>query len=88
VFIDGRAELYGEDFALKYYNATFLKDVNLLFDILKSYDIDAVLLNRTTPASGLLDHVEGWQRIYTDEYSVLHVRVLNSPSLPAVIHGG
>jgi hypothetical protein len=86
VFIDGRAELYGEDFALKYYHATFLKDVNLLFDILKSYDIDAVLLNPDTPASTLLDHVEGWQRIYADKHSVLHVRVANSPSSAVVIH--
>jgi len=88
VFIDGRAELYGEDFALKYYNATFLKDVNLLFDVLKRYDIDAVLLNPGTPASALLDHVEGWQRIYADKSSVLHARVPNSPSSSAVIHGG
>jgi hypothetical protein len=86
VFIDGRAELYGEDFSLKYYQATFLKDVNLLFDLLNSYDIDAVLLNPDTPASALLDHVEGWQRIYADKHSVLHVRVPNSPSSPVVIH--
>jgi hypothetical protein len=86
VFIDGRAELYGEDFSLKYYQATFLKDVNLLFNLLKSYDIDAVLLNPDTPASALLDHVEGWQRIYADKHSVLHVRVPNSPSSPLVIH--
>jgi len=88
VFIDGRAELYGEDFALKYYRATFLKDVNLLFDILKSYEIDAVLLNPDTPASVLLAHVEGWQRIFADKYSVLYVRVPNSPASPAVIRGG
>ncbi len=87
VFIDGRAELYGEDFSLKYFHATVLKDVNLLFDLLKSYDIDAVLLDPGTPASVLLDHVEGWQRIYADKSSVLHVRVPNSPSSPAVIHG-
>jgi len=88
VFIDGRAELYGEDFSLKYYRATFLKDVNLLFDVLRDYDIDAVLLNPDTPASALLDRVEGWQRIYADKSSVLHVRVPNSPSSAAVIHGG
>jgi len=88
VFIDGRAELYGEDFSLKYYRATFLKDVNLLFDVLKDYDIDAVLLNPDTPASSLLDRVEGWQRIYADKSSVLHVRVPNSASSAAVVHGG
>lgn len=88
VFIDGRAELYGEDFSIKYYRATFLKDVNLLFDLLKTYDIDAVLLNPDTPASVLLDHVDGWQRIYADKSSVLHVRVPSSLSSSTVIHGG
>jgi hypothetical protein len=87
VFIDGRAELYGEDFSIKYYRATFLKDVNLLFDVLKSYDIDAVLLNPDTPAAVLLDHVDGWQRVYADKSSVLHVRIPNS-SPSTVVHGG
>jgi len=86
VFIDGRAELYGEEYALKYFDATFLKDVNALFDILKSYDIDAVLLNKDTPASVLLDHVDGWQRIYADDHTVLHARSSTSGSPGGVIH--
>ena len=45
VFVDGRAELYGEQFEMNYYNALRLKDVNRLFELLKQYDIDAVMLN-------------------------------------------
>jgi hypothetical protein len=74
VFIDGRAELYGEQFEMKYYRALQLKDVNLLLDMLKDYDIDAVLLTPATPAASLLDHLDGWQRVYSDETAVLHVR--------------
>jgi hypothetical protein len=74
VFIDGRAELYGEQFEMKYYRALQLKDVNLLLDMLKDYDIDAVLLTPATPAVSLLDHLDGWQRVYSDETAVLHVR--------------
>lgn len=77
VFIDGRAELYGEEFVVKFLNALSLKDVNAFYDILKSYDIDAVLLNPKTPASLLLDHLDGWQRVYADETAVLHVRARN-----------
>jgi hypothetical protein len=77
VFIDGRAELYGEEFVMKYFNALFLKDVNVLYDLLKVYDIDALLLKRDTPASLLLDHLDGWRRIYADETAVLHVRAGN-----------
>jgi hypothetical protein len=77
VFIDGRAELYGEAFDMAYYRAMQLKDVNQFLDILKRWDIDAVLLTPHTPAVGLLDHIGGWRRAYADDNAVLHVRAAN-----------
>jgi hypothetical protein len=74
VFVDGRAELYGEAFEMAYCRALQLQDVNEFLDILKTYDIDAVLLTPSTPAAGLLDHIGGWQRAYSDSNAVLHVR--------------
>jgi hypothetical protein len=74
VFVDGRAELYGEAFEMAYYRALQLRDVDKFLDILKTYDIDAVLLTPSTPAVGLLDHIGGWQRVYSDSNAVLHVR--------------
>jgi hypothetical protein len=75
VFIDGRAELYGEQFEMAYYNALQLKNVDLFIGLLKSYDIDAVLLTPSTPAASLLDHLDGWQRAYADETAVAYIRV-------------
>jgi hypothetical protein len=75
VFVDGRAELYGESFEMAYYRALQLKDVDGFYDLLKRYDIDAVLLTPETPAAKLLDHLDGWQRIYADANAVVHVRV-------------
>jgi hypothetical protein len=77
VFVDGRAELYGEAFDVAYYRAMQLKDVGQLLDILKRWDIDAVLLMPHTPAAGLFDHIGGWRRAYADENAVLHVRTAN-----------
>jgi hypothetical protein len=74
VFIDGRAELYGETFGMTFRRALQLQNVNLLLDLLKSYDIDAVLLSPSTPAASLLDHLDGWQRVYSDETAVVHMR--------------
>jgi hypothetical protein len=74
VFIDGRAELYGEAFEMNYYRALQLKDVNLFLNLLRDYDIDAVLLTPVTPAASLLDHLDGWSRVYADDNAVLHVR--------------
>jgi hypothetical protein len=45
--------------------------------MLKTWEIDAVLLTPATPAVGLLDNIGGWQRIYSDENAVLHVRIPN-----------
>jgi hypothetical protein len=77
VFIDGRAELYGEAFEIAYYRAMQLKDVNVLLDLLKRYDIDAVLLTPATPAVTMLDHRDGWRRVYVDETAVLHIRTVH-----------
>jgi hypothetical protein len=74
VFVDGRAELYGEAFDMAFYRAMQLKDVNGFLDILDKWNIDAVLLTPSTPAVGLLDHIGGWRRAYADENAVLHVR--------------
>ncbi|MGF6313309.1 hypothetical protein ABIB82_007461 [Bradyrhizobium sp. i1.8.4] len=74
VFIDSRAELYGEQFVMAYFRALQLKDVNQFLGLLKEYEIDAVLLMPATPAAGLLDHLDGWQRAYSDETAVVHIR--------------
>ena len=50
VFIDGRAELYGEKFTMAYYNALDLKDINQFLGLLKDNDIDALLLQPAAPA--------------------------------------
>jgi hypothetical protein len=74
VFIDGRAELYGEQFGLAYHRALNLKDVDAFLDLLKAYDIDAVVLTPDRPAASLLDRIGGWQRVYADDSAVLYVR--------------
>jgi hypothetical protein len=74
VFIDGRAELYGEAFALAYDRALELSDVDGFFNLLKTYDIDAVYLTPKTPATRLLDRMQGWRLIYSDDNAVVHVR--------------
>ena len=46
VFIDGRAELYGEKFTMAYYNALELKDVSQFLALLKDNDIDGCCCSR------------------------------------------
>lgn len=79
VFVDGRAELYGEAFDMAYYRAMQLKDVRLFLEMLEKWNIDAVLLTPGTPAVGLLDNIGGWRRAYADGNAVLHVRAPAAP---------
>jgi hypothetical protein len=75
VFIDGRAELYGEHFRMELLRALLLQNVNLLPELLEKYDIDAVLLPPSTPAASLLDRRDGWQRVHSDDNAVVHIRI-------------
>jgi len=74
VFIDGRAELYGEQFVLDYFDATGARNVGNFLGLLDTYRIDATLLNADSAAAYALDHVKGWKRLYTDDVAVIHVR--------------
>jgi hypothetical protein len=80
VFFDGRAELYGEDFVVKALNAFALKNVGSFLGLLENYRIDATLLTPATPAVGLLDRLDGWQRIYADDEAVVHIRKPGAPA--------
>jgi hypothetical protein len=73
-FVDGRTELYGETFMVMQDRASRAKDPRDLFKLLDDYRIDATLLRAKSPASLLLDHVDGWQKVFSDEVAVIHLR--------------
>lgn len=79
VFFDGRGELYGDDFLVRTFDALALKDVGAFLGLLKTYEIGATLLTPATPAAGLLDRLDGWQRIYADDVAVVHIRKAGAP---------
>jgi len=74
VFMDGRAELYGEALVVETLNALDLKSVDGFLALLDRYQIDATLLRPETPAIGLLDRLDGWRRAYADDSTVVHIR--------------
>jgi hypothetical protein len=74
VFVDGRAELYGEKFVMDFFSATEAKKLDNLIRLLDDYRIDATLLTTGLPAAQVLDHLKGWKRLYADDIAVIHVR--------------
>jgi hypothetical protein len=74
VFIDGRAELYGETFVMDVTDAVEIRKLDNLTRLLDEYQIDATLLIANAPAAQVLDHMKGWKRLYADDIAVVHVR--------------
>jgi hypothetical protein len=79
-FIDGRTELFGEKFMVDHNAATVLTEPEKLFRLLEQYRIEATLMRTQSPATQLLDHVDGWQKVYADDVATIHVRT------PAAVH--
>jgi hypothetical protein len=73
-FIDGRTELYGEKFFVDQNAAVRLKEPENLFRLLEQYRIEATLMRTQSAATKLLDHIDGWQKVYADDIATIHVR--------------
>ena len=73
-FIDGRTELYGEKFFVDHNAASGLMEPDNLFRLLDRYAIEATLMRTQSAATKLLDHMDGWQKVYADDIATIHVR--------------
>ena len=73
-FIDGRADMYGDDFMKEYDEAINLMTSDGLQKLLQKYRIEWTLLPPETAAVALLDHLPEWHRLYADKVAVVHVK--------------
>jgi hypothetical protein len=73
-FIDGRTELFGTKLMVDHNNASGLMEPDNLFRLLKDYDIEATLLRTQSAATKLLDRVDGWEKVYSDDIATIHLR--------------
>ena len=73
-FIDGRTELYGEKFFVEHNAASGLMEPENLFRLLDQYRIEATLMRTQSAATKLLNHIDGWHKVYADDIATIHVR--------------
>uniref|UniRef100_Q07PD5 Glycosyltransferase RgtA/B/C/D-like domain-containing protein n=1 Tax=Rhodopseudomonas palustris (strain BisA53) TaxID=316055 RepID=Q07PD5_RHOP5 len=74
VFIDGRAELYGEKMVMDMFRASAGRDVEALDRMIEEHHVDATMLPPSAAAVRLLDQRAGWRRLHADDVAVVHVR--------------
>ena len=74
VFIDGRADMYGDEFIASYLAATQLAKPGVLEQVLAKHQIEWTMLRVGTPAIAVLDLLPGWQRVHADPVAVVHKR--------------
>lgn len=72
VFVDGRADVYGDDFLI-YYRQTF--DLTDRWrQPLDDYDVDFVLIEQASPLANLLDASNQWEQTYADGLAAVFLR--------------
>jgi hypothetical protein len=72
VFIDGRTELYGDEF-FRYYLQTIRVGENWQ-QPLNEMDVDLVLLRRSSALATVLQVSPAWQEVYSDNLARVFVR--------------
>jgi hypothetical protein len=72
-FIDGRADMYGDDFTERY-RLLVNPDPPTLDDILTGDAIAWTIFPPDAGIVGLMDREPGWRRLYADSVAVIHVR--------------
>jgi hypothetical protein len=75
-FIDGRIEMYGDDYLARYLAAE-RGDESLLNAILANERIEWTMLPPRSGAALLLEHSPGWRRVYADPYAVIDEKTAN-----------
>jgi hypothetical protein len=72
-FIDGRADMYGDDFFARQ-QAIVAGDPAAVDRAFAQYGVAWTILAPREPLVRVLDKRPGWRRLYADRYAVVHVR--------------
>jgi hypothetical protein len=67
-FIDGRIDLYGNEFMARY---TALDQLTAL---LEQYRVAWTIFEPANPRTAVMDNLPGWSRLYADDKAVVHIR--------------
>jgi hypothetical protein len=72
-FIDGRAELFGDDFVRQYAEIDAVADLKKALAVLDDYKVNWIILPPTAPLTRAIT-TGPWDEAYSDKYAVVFVR--------------
>jgi hypothetical protein len=72
VFIDGRAEVYGDAFILRYLDTIFVRPN--WREMLNDFDVEFALIGRESPLSTVMLESGEWREVYQDDMAVILTR--------------
>ncbi|HEX2559051.1 hypothetical protein [Phenylobacterium sp.] len=72
-FIDGRADMYGDDF-IRTYDRAVSGNPEALAETLERHGVRWTILHPGNRAVPVLDRTPGWRRLHADAYAVVHVK--------------
>jgi hypothetical protein len=72
-FVDGRADLYGDDFLDMYHDVTHARG-GALDETLCRYKIAWTMFSQDSVVPALMDRAPGWHRLFSDKVAIIHVR--------------
>jgi len=73
VYIDSRADLYGDAF-LQNYARIISPDRDALTAAISAHQIAWTIFPSDAPVTKLMDSMPGWKRLYSDKLATVHVR--------------
>jgi hypothetical protein len=73
VYIDSRADLYGDAF-LQNYSTIISPDGDALMAAIGSHHVQWTIFPSEAPVTKLMDAQPGWRRLYSDKLATVHVR--------------
>ena len=74
VYVDGRADLYGNAFIADYFSLTHSSDINFLQKNLAEKNIAWTIFPPDSSIFLYLDGQSNWRRIYADKFAVVHMK--------------
>jgi len=72
-FIDGRADLYGDDFIRRYMEA-YSGNAEVMDTLIRDFKIRWAVLEPSSPAAQLIRELPGWRPVHEDSFAVAFVR--------------